>query len=397
MPPDAAPSRLPLAGIKVIEIAQNLAGPYAAQILGHLGADVIKVERPEGGDDARFWGEQLAGHAGYSFHAVNTNKRGITVDLTDPGAIAWLRGLIAGADVLIQNLRPGVMDELGLDAVSLRAANPRLVYCSLWAYGNTGPLRLKPGYEPIVQAFAGIFAVNGAPDSPPSRVGVQVLDFGTGMWAAMGCLAALQQRHVTGEGCVVDTSLLETALGWLNLPLGTFLSTGRQPQRHRSGAELLMVFRAFETSDGEIMVATANDRLWAKLAQAIGRPQWASDARFATNAQRLVHKDTLIPELEALMRTRSRAEWREKLEAAGVPCGPINSVAEAAREPQVAATGMLQPIDDKGLTVTRLPISFDGARPPIRRPAPRLGEHDAETGAPKRAGEKSAGKPKSKR
>ena len=204
----------PLEGIKVVEIAQALAGPFAGEILAHMGADVVKVERPEG-DEARGWGPPFTLGGGPTFHAVNLNKRSIVLDLKDPRAIAWLKNYLAHADVLVQNLRPGVIEELGLGPAELQALNPRLIFCSLWAFGRTGPRRLRPGYEPMVQAFAGLFSVNGGEEDPPSRFGAPVLDLGTGMWAAMGVLAALHQRQRTGRGAVVDASLFETALGWL--------------------------------------------------------------------------------------------------------------------------------------------------------------------------------------
>ena len=190
---------LPLAGIKVIEIAQNIAGPYAGEILASLGADVVKVERPEGGDDARGWGPPFWKGMATTFHTMNRNKRGITLDLKHPDDIAWLKDYIRDCYVLVQNMSPGVMNELGLDAETLLAINPRLVYCSLWAFGHKGPMSLKPGYEPMIQAFAGMFSVNGTEDGPPARVGMQVLDLGTGVWAALGCLAALFRRQATGR------------------------------------------------------------------------------------------------------------------------------------------------------------------------------------------------------
>jgi len=269
---------LPLSGIKVIEIAQNLAGPFAGRILANLGADVVKLERPDGGDDARYWGALLTPDASYAFHAMNYDKRGFALDLRDPAAIAWLKQYIGRCDVLVQNMRPGVMEDLGLDAPSLRTAHPGLVYCSLWAFGNNGPMKMKPGYEPIVQAFAGMFSINGAPEAPPTRIGVQLLDLGTGMWAALGCVAALYRRQLTGEGCVVDTSLFETALGWLTLGFGAYKASGTLPTRHRTGSGRIIVFQAFETSDGEVMVAAANDRLFMKFAHAIGHPRVGSRA-----------------------------------------------------------------------------------------------------------------------
>jgi crotonobetainyl-CoA:carnitine CoA-transferase CaiB-like acyl-CoA transferase len=369
---------LPLHGIKVIEIAQNVAGPAAGQILASLGADVIKLERPDGGDDARYWGAPLTADASYTFHAMNYNKRGFALDLRDPAAVGWLRTYIGEFDVFVQNMRPGLMDELRLDARSLRVAYPRLIYCSLWAFGDTGPMRMKPGYEPVVQAFAGLFSVNGAPEGPPTRIGVQLLDLGTGMWAAIGAVAALHRRQITGEGCIVDTSLFETALGWLKLSFGAYKAMGTAHVRHRSGSERIIVFQALDARDGEIVVAAANDRLFAKFARALGRPEWENDPRFRTNAQRLANRDALVPQIAAIMRGKSRAEWIELLEAAGVPCAPINSFSELAAEPQTDAVGMLQQVPGLEQPCLGLPIKFDGVRPPIRRPAPRIGEHNDE-------------------
>jgi crotonobetainyl-CoA:carnitine CoA-transferase CaiB-like acyl-CoA transferase len=369
---------LPLTGVKVVEIAQNIAGPYAGEILANLGADVVKVERPNGGDDARYWGPPITPDASHIFHSLNLNKRSVAVDLTDPVAVAWLKVYIAQCDVLVQNLRPGVMEDVGLDAATLRAAHPRLVYCSLGAFGNSGPMKTRPGYEPIVQAFSGLFKVNGGPDSEPSRVGVSILDMGSGMWTALGCIAGLYQREQTGTGCIVDTSLFETALGWLATHLGVFMTSGVIPPRHRTGSPRIVIFQGFQTTDGEIVVAAANDRLFAKFAQAVGRPDWSADPRFKTNSLRLANKEALIPQIEALMRTRSRAEWIECLEAAGVPCAPINDVAEIAHDAQMQAVEMLYHEPRSGGTFVGLPLKFDGVRPKIRRPAPSVGEHNAE-------------------
>lgn len=366
---------LPLAGIKVIEIAQNIAGPYAGEILASLGADVVKVERPEGGDDARGWGPPFWKGMATTFHTMNRNKRGITLDLKHPDDIAWLKDYIRDCDVLVQNMRPGVMNELGLDAETLLAINPRLVYCSLWAFGHKGPMSLKPGYEPMIQAFAGMFSVNGTEDGPPARVGMQVLDLGTGVWAALGCLAALFRRQATGRGGVVDTSLFETALGWLGVHFAGFGATGEQPARHRSGNPRVVVFQSFETLDGEIVVAAANDRLFAKLAKELGHPEWAQDPRFASNALRVQHKPDIIPKIEAILRTDRTEAWIERLERIGVPCAPIHDLAQVTEQPQTQALGIFQSIPGVDLNVIGLPVSFDGERPPIRSRAPELGEH----------------------
>jgi len=374
---------LPLAGIRVLELAQNLAGPMAGEILAHLGADVVKVERPEG-DDARGWGPPFWQGVSPGFLAVNANKRAITVDLKDPRAVAWLADLVGEFDVLVQNLRPGALEALGLGPAALTARYPRLVYCSVWAFGATGPLRLKPGYEPLVQAFAGLMMVSGAEGDPPTRVGTSIVDYGTGMWAAIGILAALVRRAQTGRGAVVDTSLLETALTWLKGHYATFRASGQLPPRHRTGSPRVVPFQAFETRTGPLMIAAGNDRLFARLAEALGHPEWARDPRFATNAARVAHQAELLPQIEAVLRTRSKGEWIDRLEAAGVPCGPIHTLPEALAHPQTAALGLVAPVPGADLSLLGLPVSIDGTRPPIRRPPPRLGEHNAELGVPDR-------------
>jgi crotonobetainyl-CoA:carnitine CoA-transferase CaiB-like acyl-CoA transferase len=368
---------LPLQGIKVVEIGQNLAGPYAGEVLATLGADVVKVERPEG-DDARGWGPPFWHGAAAIFQTINRNKRSVTLDLKDQDAIAWLKSYLAAADVLIHNLRPGAMAELGLDAASLLKINKRLVYGSLTAFGHTGPLRLKPGYEPMVQAFAGIFSMNGAEDAPPTRVGVPILDMGTGLWLALGCIAALFRRSTTGEGGVVDASLFETALTWLTIPFASYQVTGEVPRRHRSGSRRLVVFEAFRTADGEVIIAAANDRLFQKLARALGRPEWAEDERYRSNAQRLANKAVLLPEIQAIVAREPSAAWVERLESAGVPCAPIQDLTTVLAEPQIAALGMVTPVPGLDRPLMGLPLSFDGERPPMRRRAPSLGEHNAE-------------------
>ncbi|NLD68490.1 MAG: CoA transferase [Limnobacter sp.] len=375
-------SSLPLTGIRVVEIAQNIAGPYAGEILASLGAGVLKVERPEGGDDARGWGPPFWKGMATTFHAMNRGKRGITLDLKDPEAIAWLKRHLCECDVLVQNLRPGVMDDLGLDAATLLELNPRLVYCSLWAFGNKGPMHLKPGYEPMIQAFAGMFSVNGTEDGPPARVGMQVLDLGTGVWAALGCIAALFRRHATGRGGIVDTSLFETALGWLGVHFAGFNATGEQPRRHRSGNPRVVVFQSFETSDGEIVVAAANDRLFAKLARELGHPEWAEDPRFASNALRVANKTEVIPRIEAILRTASTSHWIERLEAIGVPCAPIHDLQQVTEQEQTTALGIFQDIPGADLKVVGLPVSFDGQRPPVGCKAPELGQHNRDLGLP---------------
>jgi crotonobetainyl-CoA:carnitine CoA-transferase CaiB-like acyl-CoA transferase len=368
---------LPLEGVRVVEIAQNLAGPMVGEILAHMGADVLKVERPEG-DDARRWGPPFHKGTSPGYLAVNANKRSITVDLKDTTAVARLTELIGEADVLVQNLRPGSLEALGLGADTLTARYPRLVYCSVWAFGRTGPLTLKPGYEPMVQAFSGLMMMNGDEGGPPTRIGTSILDYGTGMWGAMGVLAALVRRAQTGGGCVVDGSLFETGLAWLKGHYASFRASGAVPERHRTGSNRVVPFQAFETKTGPVIVAAGNDRLFAKLAGVLGHAEWAKDPRYVTNAARVEHKSELLAMIDEIFLTRSKGEWIDLLEAEGVPCAVINSLPEAAAHPQVAALDMIQPVPGDDFSLVALPLSFDGVRPKVRLAPPALGEHDAD-------------------
>jgi crotonobetainyl-CoA:carnitine CoA-transferase CaiB-like acyl-CoA transferase len=368
---------LPLEGIRVVEVAQNLAGPMAAEILAHMGADVIKVERPEG-DDARKWGPPFWKGVSPGFLAVNANKRGISLDLKDPKAVAWLLDFLGTADVLVQNLRPGSLEEMGLGPDALLARHPRLIYCSVWAFGRSGPLKMKPGFEPMVQAFSGLMMMNGDEGGPPTRIGTSILDYGTGMWTAMGALAGLVQRERTGRGCVVDASLYETGLAWLKGHFASYRASGEVPERHRTGSQRVVPFQGFETKTGTIIVAAGNDRLFAKLAAVVGHPEWATDERFVTNAARVANKLALLALLEPIFLTCTKGEWVDLLEAGGVPCGPIHTLPEAVTQPQAKAIGIIQPLPGDDYDVVALPLSFDGQRPPIRRAPPRIGEHDAE-------------------
>lgn len=379
---------LPLTGVKVIELANNIAGPYAGFILAALGADVLKVERPDGGDDARGWGPPFWHGTSATFQALNVNKRGVALDLKDPTQAAQVKVLLSEADVLVHNLRPGVLDGLGLGSAALAALNPRLVYCSISAFGHRGPLRRHPGYEPMVQAFAGLFSINGYPDRPGVRMGTSVLDLGSATWAALGCIAGLMQRERTGKGCTVDASLYETALGLLTVHFARYQASGQLPERQPSGSLAVVIFQAFDTADGQVIVAAANDRLFAKLAIELGHPEWVDDPRYKTNADRHANKAPLIAEVSRILRQHASAAWVARLEKAGVPCSAINDMAQMRAHPQTAALGMVQPAPEIDLALMSLPLSLDGARPAIRTRAPQLGEHNAviddrpETGQP---------------
>jgi crotonobetainyl-CoA:carnitine CoA-transferase CaiB-like acyl-CoA transferase len=368
---------LPLSGTTVVEFCHSVAGPYAGSILADLGADVIKVEAPGKGDYARDWGPPFAHGTATLFHVLNHNKRGLALDLRDNVTAERLKAFIlAHADVVLQNMRPGAIDKLGLGAAALRAEKPALITCDLGAYGRTGPLRERPGYDPLMQAHGGIMSVTGIDGGEPVRVGVSIVDQGAGMWAAMGILAALNHRHVTGEGCHVSTSLFETALGWMAPHIGGYLSGGAMRRPLGSGVTEIVPHQAFATADGHIMVAAGNDNLFAALARALERPDLPADARYATNSKRVENRREIIALLQAIFDHAPTADWLTRLDAAGVPAAPIENVAQVVASPQTAALGMLQKDPNLDLTLTGLPLEFDGRRPPYRTSAPKLGEHN---------------------
>jgi formyl-CoA transferase len=370
----------PLAGLRVIEAGQVLAGPFAGAVLADLGAEVLKIERLDGGDDARSMGPAFRQGDALNFHIFNRGKKSLALDLKSAEGQHQFERLVAGADVFVHNLRPGVTQALGIDGPALCARHPRLVYAEISAFGEAGPLAGRPGYEPLIQAFSGLSASNGGPEDPPTRMGASVCDQGAGLWAVVGILALLQQRQTSGRGGVVGTSLLETALVWNAQKGDAWLNEGRVPERHASGHPGFVPYEAFDTADAPLLICCGNDRLFAKLAQALAQPQWLTDERFATNRQRLRHKAALLAPLQALLRQQPRAHWRALLEGAGVPCAPVNSVPEALADPQVQALGVLQPVPGTDFSLTGLPLSFNGSRPAIRSQAPTLGQDNAAFG-----------------
>ncbi len=373
-------STRPLSGIVVVEIGHSVAAPYAGMILGELGAEIIKVENPKGGDACRGWGPPFTEGTATAFHAFNRAKRGITIDLGDPAEVDRLRALIRDrADVLIHNLKHGTLGRYGLSADVLRAEKPGLVYCNLGAFGATGPLRDRPGYDPMMQAYGGLMSLLGEDGRPPVRVGVSIIDIATGMWSVIGILAALQERQRTGRGGVVDTSLYETTLAWMTLPISAYLANGEIPTRHGSGIEQIVPYQAFETADGFMMVAAGNDNLFRRLCAALGRPGLAEDPRFRTNSNRVVNRGSLIPILEDIFAAAPVDAWAAKLDAAGIPNSPIQSLDKVVGDAQTVALGIIQQgPGSPALSLVGLPLSFDGARPPFAKPAPRLGENNSE-------------------
>lgn len=373
------PASRPLTGIRAVELGTSVAAPYAGWILATLGADVIKVERPDGGDDARQWGRILADGSSSYFNAFNRDKRGITVDIKDAADREWLRRYcIDEADVVIQNMRPGRAAANGLGAEELTAANPRLVYCNMGAFGRTGPMKDRPGYDPLMQASGGIMSVTGEEGRPPIRVGTSIVDIGTGMWSVIGVLSALNRRHLTGQGCVVDTSLYETSLAWMGHHASTVQVSGENPDRQGSGARGMAPYQAYECSDGWLVVAAPNDRLFGRLSQVLGHPEWPDDPRFASNQDRYANLAALNERIAPILATRTRDAWRDALEAAGIPSAPVRTTLEMMDDPQTRALGILQRLDPDRPELMGAPVSFDGERPPMQRYAPTLGEHNTE-------------------
>jgi crotonobetainyl-CoA:carnitine CoA-transferase CaiB-like acyl-CoA transferase len=371
---------LPLEGVKVIEVGQALAGPLAGVIMADMGADVIKVEKPDGGDDARLWGPPFGpdGETSLYFHSQNRNKRSITLDLKKAEDVEALHKLCEMADILIQNLRPGVVEEIGIGAEAMLARHPRLVYCNISAFGQVGPLRMRPGFDPLLQAYGGMMSLTGRPDEAPNFCGASINDKATGMFCTIGVLGALRRRDLTGKGCIVDTSLFDTAVHWVEGAVNNYLRDGTVTKRHGTGANVIVPYQVFQASDLPFVIAAGNDRLFQRCAKALGHAEWGSDPRFASGRQRVAHKTELIPLMQAIIATGRRDDWIAALEEVGVPCAPVNDIGELARSEQFAAVEIVQTLPESGVTVVGLPISFDRRRPRSARPAPRLGEHNKE-------------------
>ena len=371
---------LPLTGIRVVDVTSSLAGPSSTQLLAALGAEVVKVE-PPGGDHAREWGPPFWDGQGAMFLASNAGKRSLAVDLGDPrGQEAVLR-LADRADVFVQSLRPGAAHRHGLGPEDLRPRNPRLVYCTIGAFGARGPLANQPGYDPLLQAASGIMSVTGEDGRPPVRAGVSLIDIGTGIWAALGVVAALYEREQTGAGRTLDVSLYETALSLLSYQLVGFLGTGTVPGREGSAFSQIAPYQVFPTRDGELMIVAGNDKLYGALCDELGVPELVTDERFRTNPLRVANRPALLALLEEKTRARDTAELLDALVAAGVPASPVHDVGEAARHPQTEALGILQPLPggvvDELITVAA-PLSADGARVRHHSAPPALGAHSAE-------------------
>ena len=384
-----------LGHIKVLDLSRVLAGPWCTQILADLGADVVKIERPGLGDDTRTWGPPFikdadgndTDQASY-FTACNRNKRSVTVDMATPDGQALLRQMAAQADIVVENFKTGGLKQYGLDQESLRAANPRLIYCSVTGFGHDGPYAERAGYDLMIQATTGMMSITGRPDDVPGggplRVGVALTDLFTGVYASTAILAALQVRDRTGEGQHIDMALLDVGMAILANQASAFLNTGKAPGRQGNTHPSLAPYQDFPTQDGAMLLAIGNNGQFARFCEAAGHPEWASDARFATNTLRVKHRGVLIPMMEELTRTRTTAAWVTLLEDKAVPCGPINDIAQAFDDAQVQARGLKVTLPrDAGdgiasITGVASPLRLSATPPVLRHAPPALGQHTRE-------------------
>jgi crotonobetainyl-CoA:carnitine CoA-transferase CaiB-like acyl-CoA transferase len=371
----------PLAGLLVADLTQNVAGPYCTQILGDMGAQIVKVERPGRGDDARAWAPPYWGRESASFMSVNRNKRSLAVDMKAPEGRDIIERLVRRADILVQSLRAGAIEELGLGWEHARDLNPRLIYCSITAFGPEGPFRDRPGYDPLMQAYGGIMSINGHPGSPPARVPVSLVDMATGMWAVTGIMGALRERDRTGAGAHVTTALFDTAIAWTTFQMSNYLGSGERPEPQGSGTPMIAPYEAFPARDGWVMIAAGSDALFVKCCAALGVPALATDARFSANPARVANRPALVEALSAATRALATGDLLARLQTAGVPTAPIQTLDQVAAHPQTEASGMLiaakhpRVPDYRGIG---LPIRWDGERPGVARVPPLLGEHTAE-------------------
>jgi len=383
----------PLAGIKVLDLTRVLAGPWATQMLADFGAAVIKVEHPRGGDETRHWGPPFLTASARDapppqsayFLAANRGKRSIGVDLSTNDGQRIVRDLAARSDILVENFRVGTLARYGLAYSDLRTVNPRLVYCSISAFGQDGSRKDEPGYDAMIQAMGGLMSITGVPDGEPGagpqKVGVAVADLMAGMYATSGILAALRHRDRTGVGQHIDVALFDTQLAWLANQALNYLVGGKVPDRHGTAHPNIVPYQAFATRDGYLMLAVGNDRQFAQFAEVAGAPQLARDPRYSSNAERVRHRTSLIPELSAIMRRATTQEWIVRLGESGVPCGPINDIAQAFAESQVVERGLRLDIPHAAFGAVpgvRNPLRFSATELAFERAPPTLGEHTEE-------------------
>ena len=372
---------LPLEGMKVLDFTQMMAGPFCTMLLADMGADVAKIEKPGGGDDIRQAGPPFIAGESAAFLAINRNKRSVVLDLKSEAGVAAVRHMVPGADVLVQNMRPGAMERLGLGYEELSGLNPSLIYCSISGYGTTGPYRDKPGFDLVAQGISGLMSLTGHTGGPPTRLGVPMVDLNAGFYAAHGVLCAHISRLKTGMGQHVDASLLEAGISYTIWESAILFATGTPPGPVGSGHPLAVPYQAFATRDGHVMVGAANQSNWERLCRAIDRRELLDDPRFANNPGRKENLEPLVKTLQTTFGSRDTAHWLGVLDEAGVPCGPINDLAAAYDHPQLKARKMVVELDHPSAGVTRhidVSVKLSDTPGAIRLPAPMLGQHTDE-------------------
>jgi len=371
----------PLADLLVLDLSRVLAGPFATMMLADLGAEVIKVERPDRGDDTRQWGPPWAGDESAYYLSVNRNKKSITLNLKGEKGREIVRELASQADVLMENWRVGTMKRWGLGYETLQALNPGLIYCAITGYGQTGPYRDRPGYDFIIQAEGGGMSITGPVEGPPMKVGVAIVDITAGLFATTSILAALHERERSGKGQYVDIALLDSQVAWLANVGSNYLVSGQRPARYGNAHPNIVPYEPFPTSDGWIAVGVGNDRQWQRLCALAGWDDLAADERFATNPQRVEHRDVLVPMLQERFRARTSEKWHAALQEAGIPCGPINFIDQVFSDPQVLARDMLVELPHLIAGTVRLagsPLKLSRTPARIEEPPPLLGQHTEE-------------------
>jgi crotonobetainyl-CoA:carnitine CoA-transferase CaiB-like acyl-CoA transferase len=381
MKPSAAQRSGPLAGLRVLEITQIMSGPTCGLLLADMGADVVKLEKLEGGDDARGYRDPQVNGVSAPFMMMNRNKRGLALDLKHAEGRALLLRMVRQADVLVENFRGGTMDKLGLGYDTLKAENPGLIYCAISGYGRTGPYADKGGFDLIAQGFAGLMSITGEPGRPPAKSGSAVSDMNAGILGALGILAAYIHKLKTGEGQLVDTSLADAALQQTYWHAAVWFATQQTPQPTGSAHILTAPYQAFEASDGWINIGGANQANWERICTVLGHPEWREDPRFATNRDRMAHLDTLVDLINGVVRQRTRATWQAAFDAAGVPAGPVHTIGEALSHPQTLARNMVLELQHPQAGTTHAigcPIQFSVTPTDSRAPAPLLGQHTRE-------------------
>ena len=371
-------STAPLDGITVLDLTRVLSGPYCTMLLADLGARVIKLEQPGRGDDTRAWGPPFVNGESAYFLSINRNKESLTLDLKQPSARPILESLLTRADVLVENFRPGTMERLGLSYEALAGRYPRLIYCSISGFGQTGPRRAEPGYDAVMQGEAGLMSITGDRDGPPFRLGVAIADIVSGMFAAQGVTAALVARTRTQRGQRVDIGMLDATAALLTYQAGIYFATGTTPGRMGNRHPTIVPYETFHASDGDFVVAVGNDEQFRRFCGIIGAEPLVGDERFATNRDRVINYDQLRPFLAERLRTRTRQEWVRELKAAGVPCGSVREVAEVLADPQLDAREMIETIEHVSAGTIRLlgvPIKLSDTPGSVRLPPPALGQH----------------------